>query len=407
MKRINPLDTSSKSTRRTSIRFLAGAVMLFSLFMVAPAVYVASARTVEANSPTPTPTSVQGVGTIKTTATPTPTVPPVTPTVTVTPVKPTPTVVTPTPTATSIPTPTPTKPVRTPVVTRTPIPHPPHHHHPPKTHPGGTSHGGGGGSHPTQPSTGSTGSSNGTSGSQATPPSVGLPSVADLQAEGRLPGNGDIPANVRRWAYLILPAAHKYDIPPAMIAAVMTAESEGDPLALSGSNARGLMQVLAGPWDPQANINLGVSMLAGYYQEFGTWKLALAAYNAGPGAVIHYGGVPPFKETEDYVVIVSYLYDEYSQHGLSGSAKSSYQRSLHDFHSRHHVKYLKPGKAGPQANRHYAKGNGPGQLAIPDGCDPSGGCNKPATLMPSPPVADPLWPLGGSIDPLGVVSPNG
>ena len=49
-------------------------------------------------------------------------------------------------------------------------------------------------------------------------------------------------------------------------------------------------------------------MLANFKREFGSWKLALAAYNAGPGTVIKYGGVPPYQETQDYVVMVPYLY---------------------------------------------------------------------------------------------------
>jgi len=192
-----------------------------------------------------------------------------------------------------------------------------------------------------------------------------------------------------------------------MIAAVMTVESEGDPLAWSSADARGLMQILHGPWDPAANINLGASMLAGYYQEFGSWKLALAAYNAGPGAVMSYGGVPPFQETQDYVVLVRYLYREYSHHRLSAGDRSAFSRSLSSFKRLHHVRHLKAGSN----HRHPQHGGwgqlgAPGQVAIPDGCDPSTGCRKPPALLPPPPVADPLWPLGGSIDPLGVVSPG-
>jgi hypothetical protein len=223
-------------------------------------------------------------------------------------------------------------------------------------------------------------------------PVVDLPTLADLQAEGRLPGAG-MPTDVRRWAYLIIPAAHANDIPPAMIAAVMTVESGGDPLAWNpGSDARGLMQILHGPWDPSANIDVGSSMLAGFYQEFGGWKLALAAYNAGPGAVNEYGGVPPYQETEDYVVLVQYLYDKYSNQPLSAANRGKVQEAKQAFRKLHVIKHLK----GTQGFKN------PGRNAIPDGCVPGQPC-QPRNIPQ--PLEDPFWPLGGSPDPLTVVQP--
>ena len=55
------------------------------------------------------------------------------------------------------------------------------------------------------------------------------------------------------------------------------------------------------PYDPKQNIYGGARYLAQQYQTFRTWRLAFAAYNAGPGAVQKYGGVPPFEETQNYV----------------------------------------------------------------------------------------------------------
>ncbi len=192
----------------------------------------------------------------------------------------------------------------------------------------------------------------------------------------------------------MLPAARANGIPADMIAAVMTVESGGDPLAWnSGSDARGLMQILHGPWDPAKNVDVGASMLAGFKQEFGTWRLALAAYNAGPGAVNSYGGVPPYQETQDYVVVVQYLYERYSKHPLSAGARNAFQRSVQRFRRHHHLHHLHP---------HVSTRPPRGQLAIPDGCDPSGGCRPMASKDP---VADPLWPLGGSSDPLPAVIP--
>lgn len=228
---------------------------------------------------------------------------------------------------------------------------------------------------------------------------MSLPTVSELAAEGRLPGNGSMPSAVRRWAYFIIPAARANGIPADMVAAVMTQESEGDPTSwVPGTDARGLMQILHGPWDPAKNIDEGTSMLAGYKQQFKTWKLALAAYNAGPGNVISYGGVPPFPETENYVVVVQYLYEKYSNHPLTGSKRAKFRRAIKKLRRlAPKIKHLHAKKI--RKFRHI-----PGLLAIPDGCDPSGGC-RPRNLPH--PLSDPFWPIGGSSDPLPVVSPSG
>jgi hypothetical protein len=204
---------------------------------------------------------------------------------------------------------------------------------------------------------------------------------------------------VRRWAYLIIPAARANGIPPDMVAAVITVESEGDPTAWnSSSDARGLMQILHGPFDPSANIDEGTSMLAGLKQEFGTWRLALAAYNAGPGAVTEYGGVPPYQETQDYVVIVQFLYRKYSNQSLGHGAGATLRRDLRRYHHlRLHLKHLRLKKGEVQTKA-------PGRLVLPDGCDPSAPC-RPRNLPR--PIVDPFWPLGAGPDPLPLVGPSG
>lgn len=110
-----------------------------------------------------------------------------------------------------------------------------------------------------------------------------------------------VPASIRRWEPLIARAARKHDLDPSLIAALMQTESGGNPNAVSSANAIGLLQVLNGPFDPEANIDQGAAMLAGHIKRFGNLNLALAAYNAGPGAVIQYGGVPPYDETYNHV----------------------------------------------------------------------------------------------------------
>lgn len=223
-----------------------------------------------------------------------------------------------------------------------------------------------------------------------------LPSPAQLQMDARLRWGSRVPAQVRRWAYLIVPAARKYHLNPNLIAAVMTMESNGDPQALSGSDARGLMQILHGPWDPASNVDMGAQMLAGFYAQFGNWPLALAAYNAGPGAVIEYGGIPPYRETRDYVIIVTYLFDLFDHHHLSLHRRSQYQATVVDL--RHFADQRKKVKRLAQVaevtiNRALA-------------CHHfSTNCGGNSTAPISVSSGDPFWPIGGSPDPLVKVNP--
>ena len=109
---------------------------------------------------------------------------------------------------------------------------------------------------------------------------------------------------------LVQQAAARHDIDPDLIHAVIRAESDYDPNCVSHAGAMGLMQIMpdtarafgvADPFDPAANIEAGTRELAGYLQRFPSVELALAAYNAGPGNVRKYGGIPPFRETQAYV----------------------------------------------------------------------------------------------------------
>jgi hypothetical protein len=113
------------------------------------------------------------------------------------------------------------------------------------------------------------------------------------------------------YAELIRVAAAKYALDPLLLANVMAAESNFNPRAVSRKNAQGLMQLMPetslrllvkNPFDPAQNIDAGAAYLKQMLNRFeGNVELALAAYNAGPDRVIQYGGVPPFKETQDYV----------------------------------------------------------------------------------------------------------
>ena len=132
---------------------------------------------------------------------------------------------------------------------------------------------------------------------------------------------GVAPSKVRLFPQLssvIAPAARKYGLDPDLVAAVIWAESSGDPKATSHRGAQGLMQLMPGTarelgvrdaLDPAQNVDGGTRYLRHLLDDHeGDLELALAAYNAGPDAVRKYGGVPPYRETQDYVGKVMRVY---------------------------------------------------------------------------------------------------
>lgn len=118
------------------------------------------------------------------------------------------------------------------------------------------------------------------------------------------------------YAPMFLSAAGKYGVPAQLLAAVAQTESGFDPNAVSSAGAEGMMQIMpstaAGlgvdPMDPAQAINGAAQILAGNLRQFGgSVPLALAAYNAGAGAVEEYGGIPPYPETQAYVQKITSL----------------------------------------------------------------------------------------------------
>lgn len=130
---------------------------------------------------------------------------------------------------------------------------------------------------------------------------------------------------------LVTPIAQRFGLPPALVIAVITQESGGNASAASYAGAIGLMQIEPGTADqmaqklnqtppsiaqlenPQENVTLGCEFLSGLLSMYGgNVSYTLAAYNAGPGAVQQYGGIPPYAQTQQYVKNVEYYYGVYS-----------------------------------------------------------------------------------------------
>jgi soluble lytic murein transglycosylase-like protein len=120
---------------------------------------------------------------------------------------------------------------------------------------------------------------------------------------------------------LVTSASQAERVPAGLVRAVVMAESSGDPSAISVAGAQGLMQLMPGtsascgianPFDPTENVHCGTGYLHSLLHRYhNNVTLAVAAYNAGPGAVDRYHGVPPYPETRAYVVRVLNAYRSY------------------------------------------------------------------------------------------------
>lgn len=129
----------------------------------------------------------------------------------------------------------------------------------------------------------------------------------------KTPTNYGIPSYTGNYKGQYLPvaqaAARQHGIPEDLFLRLVQQESGWNPKAKSHAGAIGLAQLMpftarklgVDPWNPAQNLEGGARYLRQQYDRFRSWRLALAAYNAGPGAVTKYNGVPPYKETQGYV----------------------------------------------------------------------------------------------------------
>lgn len=140
-----------------------------------------------------------------------------------------------------------------------------------------------------------------------------LPSTRAAGVQQASPSQSPFPAGssgAQPFDGLIRDTARREGVDEQLVRAVIEAESSFNPRAVSPAGAKGLMQLMDGTarslgvqdsFDPASNVDGGVRFLRHMLERFNSVPLALAAYNAGPGAVEKFGGIPPYQETKVYV----------------------------------------------------------------------------------------------------------
>ncbi|MCR5561826.1 MAG: lytic transglycosylase domain-containing protein, partial [Desulfovibrio sp.] len=167
-------------------------------------------------------------------------------------------------------------------------------------------------------------------------------------------------------------AGRLFGLDPQFIAAIIKVESNFDHLAVSSKGAQGAMQIMPGtqaqlglkdPFDVQANIHAGCAFIRELLLQYGSTELALAAYNAGPGAVDKYGGIPPYAETQNYVRRVMALWQGEERQNPpaadGGGARSGTDRAMReedkkDRRSRHGSRKKRGGKTQKKSRKNQS-----------------------------------------------------
>jgi Rod binding domain-containing protein len=158
---------------------------------------------------------------------------------------------------------------------------------------------------------------------KAEPPAVNSNEIKEFIKNYKPEKDSVIPSNkalerLEKFEPIINDAAESFDVSPNVIKSIILAESAGNENARSGADAKGLMQLIDSTaeemgvknvWDPGQNIFGGTKYFSNLLRQYnGDLNLALAAYNAGPGNVTKYNGVPPFNETQTYLTrVLGYL----------------------------------------------------------------------------------------------------
>ncbi len=166
------------------------------------------------------------------------------------------------------------------------------------------------------------------SGEPAAPAATEVPRPATPAPVAAVAAGALMPQEPSALDELIARLGKQYDVPPLLVAAVIQVESMWDPDAVSPKGAMGLMQLMPAtakghgvidPFDPAQNVEAGIAELSVQLRQHqNEISMALAAYNAGGVAVKRYKGIPPYRETIDYVEKVLDLYFSWSEQDLKG-----------------------------------------------------------------------------------------
>ena len=163
------------------------------------------------------------------------------------------------------------------------------------------------------------------------------PAWAESTPGGSVPLESDPFAGPTPFEERVIATATRLGIDPALVLAIVDVESRQMPDAVSPRGAMGLMQVLPetaaelgfpDAADPARNLEAGCRYLAALLNSFGgDVELALAAYNAGPGAVRRWGTVPPYRETRNFIARVAAVYERLTGLDLAGATRFAYEPS--------------------------------------------------------------------------------